>query len=631
MNRITELENLLRQASDAYYNTEKSILSDAEFDKLRDELEELDPKNAFLYEVGAASTGVLPKIKHNMPMGSLNKINTATELQTWRNSVPKGKVAVSLKLDGLSVEIVYKDGKFVQAVTRGDGNEGDDVTHTVKNAKHLPKTISVMGDVSVRCEAMLLLADWKKHFKDKSNPRNMVSGLVQRSDATDSEYIACVAFDVLFSGHPFKTEEDRVNWLKKEGFKAAPTEVIDLDFVEDAIDRIEKNREKLPVLIDGAVIKLNDIAAQDKLGEHKGRPYWARAWKFVAQGGHTIVTGVEWTVGTQGTITPVATVTPVVVAGVTISNVSLHNIRIVERLDVQIGDEVEVIRANDVIPQVVRVVKKGDTRKRLYCNGCPECGKKVVRDGKRLVCSDAGNCEGVVFKKISKWIKKRRILYLGDSTLRLLVDDGVVKSVPDLYLLTTASMVAAGVGAGDAKRILPQIEKSKNCSLADLIGSLSLDKLGRSEASNLIALRVDTLDKWKNVTAAQIEAFPGFHGGVKANAIAVAVEKNWDLIRTVAKYLNNGNQPPVSTKPVIKVSGKLNNDSFCFTGTMSKPRTYFEQLAADAGGEVHNRVTGALNYLVVPDINWTSSKTKKADKADAEMITEDEFIKMLGQ
>lgn len=621
--RIKELAELLIEASAAYYGGEDAIMSDAEFDLFRDELESLDEDHPFLATVGSAPNSELDKIPHAIPMGSLTKMNKQSELATWRNGIPKGKVVAQLKLDGLSIELVYKGGKFVQAITRGDGEEGDDVTHTVKNAKYLPKTISVKGDVSVRCEAMLLLEDWKKHFKNKSNPRNMVSGLVQRSDATESEYIACIAFDVMFAGNPFKTEEDRVNWLKSEGFKVTPSEVIDIDDVEEAIERIEKKRDNLPVLIDGSVIKLNDIATQEKLGEHNGRPKWARAWKYAAQAAHTVVTGVEWTCGTQGTITPVATVKPVQVGGVNVSNISLHNISIVERLDVRIGDEVEIIRANDVIPHIVKVVKKGDNRKRMYCKGCPACGKKVVRDGKRLICSDMDNCEGVVFKKISKWIKKRRILYLGESTLRLLFDANVVREIWDLYELTEAAMVSAGVGAGDAKRVLPQIEKSKTCSLADLIGSLSLDKIGRSEATNLINLGIDTLDKWKNITAAQIEAFPGYRGGVKANAIATAVQENWNLIETIAGYLN------ISTKPVVKISGKLSGKSFCFTGIMSKPRAELQKMAANAGGDVHSSVRSGLTYLVMADPNSSSSKAKKARKLGTMSISEADFIRML--
>ena len=629
--KITEIESLLREASDAYYNSDTAIMSDAEFDDLRDQLESLDPANEFLQEVGSPTSSMLPKVKHNIPMGSLTKMKTVAELNTWRKSIPKtknGMAAVSLKLDGLSIELVYKNGKFVQAITRGDGNEGEDVTHTIKSAQYYPKTITEKRDVSVRCEAMVQIKDWKKHFKDKANPRNTASGLVRRSDAVGSEHLVCVAFDVIFDDHGFQTEEDRINWLKAQKFKVAPTEMIHIDKVEEAIDRIEQKRDKLPVEIDGAVIKVDDIAAQEKLGEHDGRPKWARAWKFAAMGGFTTVTGVEWSVGTQGTVTPVAVVAPVQVGGVTIQNVSLHNIANVERLDVRISDEVEVIRANDVIPHIVRVVKKADNRQRMYCKGCPECGKKVVRDGKRLVCSDLSNCAGVVFKRISKWIKKRRILYLGDSTLRLLFDADVVRSVPDLYRLTESAMVGAGVGAGDANRILPQIKQSENCSLSDLIGSFSLDLVGRSEASNLVNLGVNTMGEWKYLTADKIKVFPGYQD-TKANRIAASVKENWSLIEETAACLNGGNQPQAAVQSAKSKGGKLSGSSFCFTGTMSQPRAELQKMAADAGGDVHSSVRGGLTYLVMADPNSNSSKAQKARKLGITLISEDDFLAML--
>ncbi len=637
--RIEELADLLREASAAYYGGDDSTMSDAEFDRLKDELEELDPKHPFLAEVGAPADSALTKVKHAIPMGSLKKMTTPAELATWRKTIANQLVAVQLKLDGLSIELVYKKGKFVQAITRGDGDEGEDVTHTIKNAKHFPRTISEQGNVSVRCEAMLQIKDWKKHFAGKANPRNAASGLVRRTDAVGSEHLVCIAFDVIFDGIGIKTEDDRIQWLKGQGFKVPPTEMIHIDKVEEAIDRVEQQRDKLPIEIDGVVIKVNDVAVQKKMGEHDGRPYWARAWKFAAMGGFTTVVGVEWTVGTQGVITPVAIVKPVAVGGVSISNVSLHNISIVESLDVRIGDEVEVIRANDVIPHIVRVVKQGDNRKRLYCTGCPECGKKVVRDGKRLVCSDAGNCTGVAFKRISKWVKKRRILYLGDSTLRVLFDAGIVRSVPDLYRLTESTMVKAGVGAGDAKRILPQIQKSETCSLADLIGSLSLDMVGRSEATNLIDLGINTLGEWKYLTADTIKKFPGYQD-TKANRIAASVAENWLLIEETAACLNGGN-PPVAAKAAkaknlsfedvqdMLMKAKLSGKSFCFTGTMSKPRAELEEMAADAGGEVHSSVSKELTYLVVADPSSNSSKSQKAQKLGVKLISEDDFMGML--
>jgi len=359
---IAKFEKQLREASEAYYAGDPSPLSDAEFDKLRDELEELDPKNAFLAEVGVATDSALQKVRHSIPMGSLKKITTLAEFNTWRNTVSKTakslECACQLKLDGLSAELVYEKGRFVQAITRGDGEIGDDVTHTIKNAQGFPKTVSEKSRVSVRVEAMLKIADWKTHFSDMANPRNAAAGLVRRTDATGSQHLSTFAFDVLFDNNDFKTEADRIKWLKDEGFQTTPNKVVKADDVEKIINGINDRRQRMDIEIDGAVVKLNQISDQEALGEHDGRPYWARAWKFAAMGAHTILNDVEWAVGTQGRITPVALVEPVSVGGVTISRVTLHNADEIDRLNLGIGDKIEIIRAGDVIPRVVRVIDK---------------------------------------------------------------------------------------------------------------------------------------------------------------------------------------------------------------------------------------------------------------------------------
>jgi DNA ligase (NAD+) len=623
--KIKDIEKSLRTASEAYYSGQPSPLSDAAFDLLRDKLEELDPKNAFLSEVGAPSdsSSALQKVAHSIPMGSLTKINTLAEFTTWRNTVSKTvnnlECAVQLKLDGLSIELVYKNGKFVQAITRGDGEVGDDVTHTIKNAQGFPKTISVKSDLFVRCEAMLKIADWKNHFGDKANPRNAAAGLVRRTDAKGSKHLSLYAFDILFENMSlgsFKTEADRIKWLKDEGFQTTPNKVVHADEVERVVNGINDRRDRMPIEIDGAVVKLNLIRDQEKLGEHQGRPYWARAWKLAAMGAHTVLNDVEWSVGTQGTITPVAKVEPVKVGGTTISNVTLHNMDEIVRLGIAIGDEIEVVRAGDVIPKIIRVVSEGKNRKKIRISGCPSCGSPIGRDGPRVICTNS-SCSGIQFKRIQKWVKKRDIMFLGESNLQTLWNSTFVRTIANLYELTIHSMIGAGVGKGMAAKILAEIEKSRSCSLADLMGSLSLDMLGRSEAGNLIAQGVDSLDKWKKLTARDIEKFPGFQK-TKAVRISTSVQNNWDEIELVAAELT-------IPKPKVVKGGKFSGKSFCFTGTMKNPRKELEALVADHGGSCRS-VSKELTYLVIADPQSTSSKAVKARNMGIELISEQDFL-----
>jgi DNA ligase (NAD+) len=556
-------------------------------------------------------------------MGSLKKISPGPsqldEFNTWGKSVNGSKIAVQYKLDGLSIELVFKSGKFVQAITRGDGDEGEDVTHTIKNAQGFPRTIPVKSQVSVRCEAMLYIADWKTHFSDKANPRNAASGLVRRTDAEGSKYISLVAFDVLFEDNGFTTEQERVDWLNDHKFVTTPNELVDLKDVEATIQRIISKRDRLPYEIDGAVVKVNDIHQQEALGEHNGRPYWARAWKFPAMGGFTILNDVEWTVGTRGWITPVAKVAPVAVGGTTIRNVSLHNRGIIAGLQVCIGDTIEVIRAGDVIPYIVRRVAKGRNRRPIKIDNCPACGAGLRVDRARLICSKAEDCPGVISKRIKKWVKKRNILHLGDSSMDALIAAGFIKSVPDLYMLTVGAMGLAGIGKGSATKILAQIEKSRICSLAALVGSLSLDMMGRSEASNLVGHGVDTLAKWKALTPKKIKAFPGYQH-TKGTRIAAAVQENWELIEAVAEHLTI----TTDDKPT---SDKLKGKNFCFTGTMSCPRKNLEQMVKAAGGGVRS-VSRELDCLVVANYD-RSAKLKKARELGIQIISEQDFLKMV--
>lgn len=624
MKIIEELEQKLRAAADAYYNSDKPVMSDAEFDKLRDDLERLDKNSSFLQEIGSPPSTPLSKVAHRIKMGSLKKINKVVEFETWIKTLSKTvqnlEMAISMKLDGISIELVYRDGKFVQAITRGDGDVGEDVTHTIKNAKGFPRSISIEEPVSVRCEALLTISSWINHFANKKNPRNAASGLVRRTDAWGSKHLLCVAFDVLFDGSDFITEEGRIRWLKSEGFKVTKTTVVRPNGVERAVGDLADQRDSLNIEIDGAVVKLNNLAEQEKLGEHNGIPYWARAWKFVAMGGHTTLKGVEWKVGTQGTINPVAKVAPVEVGGTTIRNVTLHNMDEIERLGIAIGDTIEVIRAGDVIPKIVRVVSKGKNRQIIEIPQCPACGSKALREGPKLVCSKASECGGAQFKRIQKWIKKREIMFLGDSTLQTLWDANLVRTITNLYGLTVDAMVAEGLGKRTAERILEEIEKSRVTTLSNFIGSLSIDMLGRSEAANLVGHGCDTLSKWRALTADQIESFPGYQH-TKATRISAGLESNRQLIDWLSAELAIDS---VSTEPIsIRLAGK----SFCFTGAMINPRKELEQKVVDAGGKVSS-VSKGLTYLVIADPTSTSSKAKKAKNLGVMLISEDEFIKM---
>ncbi len=634
--KIKEIEKKLREASDAYYNSDSPILSDQEFDALKDELESLDANNAFLSTVGAPTDedSALQKVRHEIPMGSLKKINHANskqEYQTWLNSIgtainSSSKLAVSWKLDGSSIEIIYRKGEFVQAITRGDGIIGEDVTHTIKNANGFPKVLPEKVDISVRVEALFPLSKWNDFlFKEGANPRNVAAGTVRRTDGRNAEHLDCVAFNVV-GKKSWNSIEEKINWLSSNGFKVVNTRYLKPQDVPEYIKSASANRSNLPYEIDGFVVSVDNCDAQNSLGEKDGLPYWARAWKLPPMGGFTALLDVKWNVGTRGSINPVATVAPVSVGGVVISNVTLHNIEEIKRIDIAVNDQIEVVRAGDVIPKVVRVVKKSDNRVLINCQSCPSCERSVVQRGPFLFCSDPEHCIGVQNKRIMKYIKKREIMFLGDSSLEKLINAKKVSCIKDLYFLTVDSMTQAGLGKTMSLKILEEIKKSMDVSLSDFLGSLSIDLLGRSEAENIVEGGIVTLKMWEEMKPTDLFKIGGFQS-TKANRICSSLKQNWKTISELAQILNiqEGIVKPKSTTK----TGKLQGQSFCFTGTASRPRKELQKLVETNGGVFSDAVDSTLNFLVIADFNSTSSKAVKARKMNIKMISEEQFVEMI--
>ena len=633
--RIESIVSKLQEASAAYYGDGNSLLSDAEYDALRDRLAELDPNNSFLAEVGAAVSGSpLTKVTHIIPMGSLNKCGgekRSDEYKSWvRNSLknPKTPVVIQWKLDGVSIELIYDNGNFVQAITRGDGIIGEDVTHTIKSCA--PAKINAQGKVSIRAEAVIPITTWKKHFENQvidgrkmSNPRNTVAGIVRRkTDLEQSSLVHLKAYDILrIDGDDFDSEVQKTSKLTGLGFDTVLTIEAKADEVEKIAEKFESDRDTVvDCMVDGIVIKANEISLQKKLGEHDGRPKWAIAWKFAPQGGHSTLKDVEWNVGTSGRITPVALIDPINVAGVTISRVTLHNADEIERLGIQIGDTIEVIRAGDVIPRIVRVVSQGKNRIPILLQNCPSCGGTVSRDGPMWVCNNKG-CEGVSLRRVETWVKKREIMNLGTKYISTLFGAGIT-TIPELYNLGTAGLLNAGITAGMATKINTEIEKSRKVSLSDFIGSLSIDMLGRSEARNIIALGFNSLQSFLSLTPDDLMKFEGYKD-TKANRIVDGIQASRKLIEELTGLLEI-----IEDKPKAVIAGKLNGNSFCFTGAASRPRKELHALVEANGGVVKDSISKDLNYLVVADPTSTSAKTAKAQKLGVKLISEDDFVGM---
>lgn len=626
--RISELEEKLRTASEAYYNSGTTVMSDEDFDSLKKELQEADPDNAFLKEVGApVAAKHLQKVQHRIAMGSLTNCTRQGDkanpsFDEWHDKRDRAEVCVMHKLDGSSIEVIYRDGKLVQAITRGDGFEGEDVTQNVRKFKNIPLQLATKWNGSVRGEAMLYRDEFAQYFKGESNPRNSANGTVRRSDGTLAQHLRFVAFD---GDGEYKTHRQRLEALAGLGFEPVWFRV--LTKTEDVMEIHQEqgnSRDSLPYEIDGLVVKVNDCEAYEALGERDNRPKGGVAFKFEAMGGATKLLGIKLSIGHTGAIIPTADLAPIQIGGVTVTSALLNNYDEIERLGIAINDEVRVVRRGDVIPKVEGKAQEGKDRKAIKPpTECIACKSKLEKVGVHWMCKSE-NCTGKNFRLLKSWVTKRGILYLGDTILEELYDKYEVKEPQDLYKLSVEKLTPVRVGNGilgasNAKRIMEQIDASRDCPLNEFVGSLGIEFLGRRQAEIMIGQGVDTLKKFLTLKAEELAKMEGFSGR-KATAITVGLVK---AARRMKALLDNGVKVSNPSKPSANGGGKLAGRSVCFTGV--RPSKDEEAQFAALGGIVKSGVSKGLEYLVMANPSSMSNKAKKAREYGTKLIGYKEF------
>jgi DNA ligase (NAD+) len=645
----SQLENLvteLRAASEVYYNTGKTLLTDGEFDAKVRELRELDPNNDFLKDIGAPVSQHLTKAKHTIPMGSLSNCSRDGDKANpsyaeWHEKQGNNAVCLMHKLDGSSIELVYIDGKLAQAITRGDGITGEDVT---KNALRFKGVLSSVPGFSgsVRGEALLLLKDFREHFKDQANPRNAANGTVRRSDSQGSEHLSFITYDILSEHHtPYKTHRAKLEYLGELGFNVVWFRVLDNPTDVLAIHQeTAGSRDSLPYEIDGMVAIVDDISKFNDLGWRDNRPKGGIAFKFQAMEAATKLLGVKLSIGHTGAIIPTADLAPVVIGGVTVTSALLNNYEEIERLGIAINDQVKVIRTGDVIPKIIGVAKPASDRKKIEIpTECISCGSKLIKDGAHIFCKN-DECEGKALRLIKTWLTKRNILHLGDELLVELYERHGVKEPQDLYKLTEEYLAkiprGAGVVGGNAKRIMAELEKSKQSSLSDFMGSLGVKFLGRRQAEIMIGQGIDSLEAFLTTTTEQLKGLEGF-SETKAAAMVEGIKKARYRVKAL---LDRGVEvvEVEAPEPVQATGDKLSEMNFCFTGAIEKvgsdgkrfTREMMWGVVQENGGKVSEEVKkGITTHLVQADPSKESSKTKKAKQYGVSIISEAEFWSML--
>lgn len=640
---MKELIQQLNRARDAYYNENDPIMSDYEYDQLYDKLSKLEQETGRIYansptqSVGYEVKSKLQKAEHNHPMLSLDKTKSVTDLVDFLN----GRLGIMmLKMDGLTISLRYLDGKLFSAETRGNGQIGEDVLHTVKTFTNLPLQINHKDELIVDGEAIIpidtfeminsALPDNEKY----KNTRNLCSGSVRQLNskiAADRgiKFIAWKAVKGL-EGNSFIVN---LNALQKLGFEVVPYKAIDSCVMDDCISELKEEAESNHYPIDGMVVGFDDIAYGESLGMTDHHLRSQIAYKFYDEEVETILKDIEWTMGKTGVLTPTAVFEAIEIDGTTVERASLHNVSVLKDLCLSIGDTITVYKANAIIPQIRdNLTKKESTY--LPPSTCPICGGKtqIIKDNNSevLMCSNPG-CKGKLLGRISHFVSKNamNIDGMSDQTIQKFMDLGWLDKLPDVYELDlhfNELVKMDGFGERSVAKLAASIESSKDVNLENLINALSIPGIGRSQAKELTKV----FGTWEDFE----DAGKGAYDFTSLNGFGEVADSNikkW--FKTV--YVDE-NIPGLINNLRIKKSNLeedniLSGQVFVITGSLK----YFnnrEELMDDIakhGGRITSSVSKTTSYLINNDKNSNSSKNQKAKALNVKIISEEDYFKLV--
>ncbi|MBI4699871.1 MAG: NAD-dependent DNA ligase LigA [Deltaproteobacteria bacterium] len=628
--RVAQLAARLARYRERYYAGEPEI-SDAAYDALEDELRLLAPAHPLLARVGSPVLAeAWEKARHEIPMGSLNKVVSEQELRDWVARCDEllakdglggigGDLFVTEKLDGISVELVYRDGLLCDAITRGDGEVGERITPNVRRMRGVPHRIAPGRPLSVRGEIILRRSDLREHFPDNANARNAAAGTARRLDGSGNEHLTVLTYDV---AEELELESERAKFelLRRLGFA---TPQIYQGGLADALGvyrrYAEGLRAELDYEIDGLVVRVGRLDVQARLGELNRRPRGAVAFKFASPAEVTRVLEIRWDTGPSGRVTPVAVVEPVELAGATVQRASLHNAARVRSLGIGVGDEVLVSRRNDVIPYVEEVVLKAGPAAEPP-GRCASCGGPLATEGEYLKCRAAA-CPARIEGRIHNWIEAVGALQWGEKLVAALVQEGLVREPLDLYSLGVDDIARLDrQGRKSAQNALDQLHGRLPLTLPVFLAALGIEGFGMQTARLLGAAGYDDLGKLMAARVEDLSAIAGL-GEIKAQGIVQGLRERSGEIGRLTR---------AGIKPVCAAAaGKLAGKSFCITGTLLRPRKELAQLIEQAGGRVLPAVTKDLSYLVIADPASQSSKAVKARRYGTALISEDELMALV--
>ncbi|QBQ16919.1 NAD-dependent DNA ligase LigA [Acinetobacter haemolyticus] len=664
--QMRQLIQLIAKHNHAYYVMDQPSISDSEYDHLFHQLKALEQQypeciqaDTPTNKVGGQALSKFESVTHVVPMLSLGNVFNQEELFAFARRIderlPNQKVQyeVELKLDGLAISLWYENGVLVRGVTRGDGETGEDITQNVKTIRNLPKVLSGQSQaipqlLEVRGEVLMPKQGFEKLNADQAakgektfaNPRNAAAGSLRQLDPNiaASRPLAFYAYGIAQCQphHGLATMHDSLHWLTKFGFEIAERQYLceSIEEVQQRYEQIQQERPDLNVEIDGMVVKVDDLKQQQQLGFLSREPRWATAYKFPAQAALTKVENIDWQVGRTGTLTPVARLTPVFVGGVTVSNVTLHNIGEIHRLDVRVGDTVSVYRTGDVIPKVEKVwaeFRPTDAEIVHLPTNCPVCDSPVVMpEGEALArCSGGLYCAAQRIEAIRHFVSRKAldIEGLGDRWVESLLHLDLLKDVADIYHLHTHReklLTIEKMGEKSVQNLIDAIEASKKTTLARFIYGLGIRGVGETTA-RMLANTFQTLDALKAADVEALKKTPDV-GDITAEWIAdffQAPHNNEVLDRLMAAGIH-------WDAPTAPTRQPLNGESWVVTGTLeSMGRDEATQRLQALGARVSGSVSSKTKCVVAGE--KAGSKLEKAQKLEIRVMNEQEFLDFLAQ
>ena len=667
--KYTKLRSEIEYHNNLYYNEDNPIISDMEYDFLIRELKELEQKYPELLEynkngensptekIGGTASEKFSKVRHRVPMLSLSNTYNISEIEDFDKRVKKIILAeniennskeleyiLELKLDGLSISLIYENGMLVQAVTRGDGQVGEDVTENIREIPTVPKKLKENVSLEVRGEIILPISSFNRINQERedegedvfANPRNAASGTIRQLDKTivAERGLDCYLYYLVNAeNYGIKTHLESIEYIEKLGFKTTKIfeKYTDFKKLEEAIDKWHDDRKKLDYETDGLVIKVNNFSLYETLGYTTKSPRWAIAYKFPAEQVKTKLMDVTFQVGRTGVITPVAELEAVNLSGSVVKRASLHNFDEIRRKDIKIGDNVIVEKAAEIIPQVVNIVFDDRTGKEIEIQepaNCPVCNSELAHE-EGLVALKCHNplCPEKVKRQIAYFVSRdaMNISGLGDKIVEKFIELGKIKTIVDIYSLKEYREELENLekmGQKSVDNLINNIEASKNRDFSKVLYALGIPFVGKFNA-NLLTKNFENIENLKNQSIENLLSVKGI-----GDKVAIAVntflnnENNWKIITDLQ---NIGLQFAINESDLKEIADNpIKGKNFLATGKLQKyKRNDIKDIILSKGGNYLSAVSKNLDFLIAGE--KAGSKLEKAEKLGVRVLTEEEF------